>query len=189
MLDFVNPKGRILVFEEMHFIHEHSESFATISVGLASKAQLKALNNAPAVEEGDEPNPPLELWLNNELIGLCYLRIGTETASDTGELLPGELDTLYYSAEFEHIWIEEKWRGHGLGLLLAHTAARYTSSRIAEDFAENVMGEATVMFFATLVSERGDDLYSVFMANVETQLDMIAGHLGKGLTYTNEGGW
>lgn len=189
MADFLNPRGRILLFEDEYFLHDLPEAYATLAFGLASQAQLDALDGAPISASELEDNPPLELWLDKKLVGICDLIVGADTASELEVLEPGESDDLYYSAEFKQIWLDESLRGHGLGLLMTQAAAQYAASRIAEDLVVRERAEAVVMFYATIVSSRGDELYGAFMNTIEHQLDLIGEHMGKTLSYFNEGGW
>ena len=187
MGQLTNPRGRVFVFESEIYIDDDPAMFLTVSSGLASEAQMAATSFAPESEM--DGNPPLELWSNRSLIGLCYLNTSADTASEMDILEEGGTDDLYYHVEFDHIWIHEDHRGNGMGRMLTAIAAQHAASQIAEHLASRPESEASVVFNAYLVSSGGESLYDIFTDSVERQLEIISAHFGKELTYTNHGGW
>jgi GNAT superfamily N-acetyltransferase len=190
-----NPRGRILKVEIEPYLDDHEEhEDLTVSIGLADQKQLtnflsKVSGDVDTTDESFLGNPLLELWMSNQLVGICSLNLNYSMSSDEEDLEDGEIDELYYSVYFNRIFVDSDLQRLGLGRHLAMAAGAYAGAVIVEDLLKKPFKKVSVMFCADFVSIGGERLFDYLVSETENVTNSAALIAGLEFSYLYEAGF
>jgi GNAT superfamily N-acetyltransferase len=186
------PQKRIVtVFP--HLAYSGSKWNCYISVGMATDEQ-----KAPLVQEIAQAGSPLngryflgaenlELWIDNELAGLCRCSLSTPDEDEA----PTAFESFAAFIRLDAVFIRPCYQSLGFGEHLSEQCVELVTNSLLVHFRERYSSYSSidVVLIADFESEQGERFFDQMTDNLEMNMDLIAEMLKVPIKVSTDAGY